>query len=75
MTMPQMNGVSLARQLMEIRAGLPILLCTGFSDQANEKKARAAGIRAIAFKPLVLAGLAKTARKMLVEVGGQKKNA
>ena len=67
MTMPQMNGISLSKKLLEIRADLPILLCTGFSDQANEEKARAAGIREFAFKPLALSDFAKTLRKMMDE--------
>ena len=67
MTMPQMNGINLSKKLLEIRADLPILLCTGFSDQANEEKARAAGIREFAFKPLALIDLAKTLRKMMDE--------
>jgi PAS domain S-box-containing protein len=72
MTMPQMNGVNLARTLLGIKPGLPILLCTGFSDQANEQKARAAGIREFAFKPLALGDLARTLRRMLDPgAGGQ----
>jgi CheY-like chemotaxis protein len=50
MTMPQMNGINLSKELLEIRGNLPILLCTGFSDQANEKKARAAGVRGRGFQ-------------------------
>ncbi|MBI5590277.1 MAG: response regulator, partial [Deltaproteobacteria bacterium] len=65
MTMPQMNGINLSKKLLEIRVDLPILLCTGFSDAANEVKARAAGIREFAFKPLALSELAKTLRKMM----------
>jgi len=67
MTMPQMNGMNLSKKLLEIRADLPILLCTGFSDAANEEKARAVGIREFAFKPLALNDFAKTLRKMLDE--------
>jgi response regulator RpfG family c-di-GMP phosphodiesterase len=51
--------------LLEIRADLPILLCTGFSDAANQERARAVGIREFAFKPLALSDLAKTLRKMM----------
>ncbi|MDO8944412.1 MAG: response regulator, partial [Desulfobacterales bacterium] len=65
MTMPQMNGIILSKKLMEIRADLPILLCTGFSDAANEVKARTVGIREFAFKPLALSDFAKTLRKMM----------
>ena len=46
MTMPQMSGLKLVRKLTEIRPDLPIILCTGFSDQANEDRARAMGVRA-----------------------------
>jgi CheY-like chemotaxis protein len=72
MTMPQMNGMNLSKKLLEIRADLPILLCTGFSDQANEEKARAAGIREFAFKPLALSDLAKALRKMMDEANALK---
>jgi PAS domain S-box-containing protein len=72
MTMPQMNGISLSKKLLEMRGDLPILLCTGFSDQANEEKARANGIREFAFKPLALSDLAKTLRKMLDEANAPK---
>jgi PAS domain S-box-containing protein len=67
MTMPQMSGISLAKKLLEIRPELPILLCTGFSDRDNEAKARAAGIREFAFKPLALSIMAKTLRIMFDE--------
>lgn len=72
MTMPQMNGVSMAKRLLEIRSDIPILLCTGFSDQANEEKARAAGIREFAFKPLALSSLANALRKMIDEAKLEK---
>jgi PAS domain S-box-containing protein len=65
MNMPQMNGMSLAKKLLEIRADLPILLCTGFSDQTSEDQARAAGIKEFAFKPLAMSDFATTLRKLL----------
>jgi PAS domain S-box-containing protein len=65
MTMPQMSGLSLARKLLEIRPELPVMLCTGFSDRTNEHKARAAGVREFAYKPLLLAELAAALRQML----------
>ncbi|MDA8141904.1 MAG: PAS domain S-box protein, partial [Desulfobacteraceae bacterium] len=45
MTMPNMSGAVLSRNLMQIRKDIPIILCTGFSDLINEEKARAMGIR------------------------------
>ena len=37
-TMPNMTGKDLARALMPIRPGIPIILCTGFSEQIDEKR-------------------------------------
>jgi PAS domain S-box-containing protein len=65
MTMPQMTGFSLAKQLIDIRSSLPIILCTGFSDQINEEKARSVGILAFLFKPVLLHDLAHSLRKVL----------
>jgi hypothetical protein len=52
------------KMLLGIGPDIPILLCTSFSDQANEDKAGAAEIREFAFKPLALSSLANALRKM-----------
>jgi CheY-like chemotaxis protein len=38
--MPDMTGIDLSRELLHIRADIPIILCTGFSEQIIEEKAR-----------------------------------
>ena len=38
MTMPNMTGDNLARVLMKIRPNIPIIICTGFSHQIDEKR-------------------------------------
>jgi len=65
MTMPQMTGYNLAKTLIEIRPNLPVVLCTGFSDQINEDKARSVGILAFLLKPVLFHDLAATLRKVL----------
>ncbi len=45
MTMPQMTGEELARELLAIRANLPIILCTGYSEKITPEKALQIGIR------------------------------
>jgi PAS domain S-box-containing protein len=50
--MPHMNGLDLAKKLLEIREDIPIILCTGFADIAIEAKAKSIGIRAMVTKPL-----------------------
>src|SRR5208283_5530851 len=51
-TMPEITGVDLAKEILGLRAGMPIVLCTGFSQLVDADKAKAAGIRAFAMKPL-----------------------
>jgi PAS domain S-box-containing protein len=72
MTMPQMNGYNLAKKIMELRPDLPVILCTGFSDQINEEKARSAGILAFLLKPVLFHDLANTLRKALDESNNKR---
>jgi len=64
-TMPDMTGVELTREILAIRPDMPIIKCTGYSQLVNADKARAAGIRAFAMKPLTKREIAKTIRKVL----------
>jgi PAS domain S-box-containing protein len=57
-TMPGLTGLDFARQLLQIRPGLPILLMTGFSLMVTEEKVRAAGIRQLLYKPANVRALA-----------------
>ena len=66
-TMPEMTGFELAKEVLAIRADLPIIMCTGFSYVVNEDKAKAAGIKAFAMKPLTKREVAQTIRKVLDE--------
>jgi CheY-like chemotaxis protein len=68
-TMPGMTGGDLARRLLQIRPELPIILCTGFSNQISEEKARIYGIKGYAMKPLTKKDLAALIRKVLDGAG------
>ena len=65
MTMPQMTGEKLAKAIMEIRSDVPIILCTGFSEQIDANKAEEMGISAFVMKPIVMREFANTIRKVL----------
>ena len=67
MTMPKMTGERLAWELISIRPKIPIILCTGFSEQINEQKAKDIGIKAFLMKPLTLNRLARTVRAVMDE--------
>lgn len=65
MTMPNMTGKELAKELMTIRSDIPIILCTGFSEQIDENKAKEMGINAFVMKPIVMKEIANTIREVL----------
>jgi nitrogen-specific signal transduction histidine kinase len=64
-TMAGMTGVDLARRILQIRPDMPIILCTGYSSQISEDKAKAAGIKGFAYKPLAKKDIGDLIRKVL----------
>jgi PAS domain S-box-containing protein len=64
-TMPHMTGADLAKEMMRVRPDIPIILCTGFSENITEEKAVEMGVRAFAMKPLNMREIAETIRKVL----------
>lgn len=67
MTMPHLTGIELAQKLMAARNDIPIILCTGFSEQVNEEQAKAMGIREYIMKPIPMVKLARVVKKVLDE--------
>ena len=65
MTMPNMTGDVLAKELIGIKPGIPVVLCTGYSAQINQKQASAMGVRAFVSKPVLRVDIADTIRKVL----------
>ena len=67
MTMPQMTGDKLAREVITIRKDIPVILCTGFSHQIAEDKSCDTGIRGLLMKPWIRSEMARMVRKVLDE--------
>ena len=65
LTMPELTGIDLARDIIRIAPDIPIILCTGFSEEVLPERARAAGIREILLKPVVRADLSRVIEKVL----------
>ncbi len=65
MSMPNITGDKLAKELQQIKPDIPIILCTGYSERINEEKAKSIGVRALVMKPIVKSVLAKTIRNVL----------
>jgi CheY-like chemotaxis protein len=65
MIMPEMTGDILAKQMLQIRPDLPIILCTGYSENISEPQAKAMGVKAFVLKPLVMEELSNLLRQVL----------
>jgi CheY-like chemotaxis protein len=65
MTMPQMTGDALAREILTIRYDIPIILCTGFSEKIDKKMAEEIGIKSFLMKPIVKGEIANIVRQIL----------
>jgi len=65
MTMPILTGLDLIENVFAIRPGMPVILCTGFSELINKEKAAALGIRSFLMKPVALDKLVKAIRVAL----------
>ncbi len=65
LTMPGLTGLELAKELLAIRPGIPIILCTGLNELANHKMAEETEIRALLMKPYIIPDLAKMIRSVL----------
>ena len=64
-TMPGITGEELVKEILAIKADMPIIMCTGFSHLVDADAAKAAGVRAFAMKPLTKGEIARTIRKVL----------
>ena len=65
MTMPQMTGDQLAREVTAIREDIPVILCTGFSYKIAEDKTWNTSIKGLLMKPIVRSEMAQMVRKVL----------
>ena len=64
-TMAPLTGDQLGREMLRIRPGLPILLCTGFSEIVQEDEAIARGMAGLILKPFSAGEIAAKIREVL----------
>ncbi|NOX35143.1 MAG: response regulator [Deltaproteobacteria bacterium] len=65
MAMPEMTGEKLAKEVLRIRPGFPVIMCTGHSDTFDETKAKESGIMEYITKPYNLNILSVIALKYI----------
>ncbi len=65
LTMPNLTGIDLAREIHRIRAKLPIVLITGFGQGLKMEELQEVGIRELVQKPVLTNELAEIIRRNL----------
>jgi PAS domain S-box-containing protein len=64
MTMPQMTGAELAREILTLRPGKPVIITTGFSESIDKEKAGRIGIKEFLLKPVKKEQLSHAVRRV-----------
>lgn len=67
MTMPNMTGDKLTKEILSIKSDIPIIICTGFSERINKQQAEAFGVKGFLMKPVVKSDMAQMVRNVLDE--------
>jgi PAS domain S-box-containing protein len=65
MAMPRMTGSELSAKILDIRNDIPIILCTGYCENFDEKMALSLGIKKYVQKPITGNNLAIFIRELL----------
>jgi CheY-like chemotaxis protein len=65
--MPGMDGLELAEKVKARRSWTPVVIITGYGTEANEQRARAAGVRTFLHKPLSPEMIETSARDAMLE--------
>ncbi len=68
LTMPEMNGLEVTRQLRAIRPDVPVILVSGFSSALTPENLREAGVRELLEKPVSITALAEVVQRALANV-------
>jgi two-component system cell cycle sensor histidine kinase/response regulator CckA len=53
LTMPKLTGLELAKEILQVRPGIPVLMCTGYGEQLTVDRAKALGVREVMLKPIL----------------------
>ncbi|NDY71246.1 hypothetical protein DO021_06770 [Desulfobacter hydrogenophilus] len=65
MAMPKMIGTELSQKILEIRPDIPIIICSGYSENLNKEKAKDLKVSKFLDKPLLLTDLVKNVNELL----------
>lgn len=66
-TMPKLTGIELTHEMLKLNPELPVILCTGFSENVNEDDAVAQGVKGYLTKPIDFDRMSKMISSLLTE--------
>ncbi len=66
-TMPYMTGFDVAKELRQLRADIPVILCSGYQDKSDVEKLSAMNIGSFLTKPVSKKDLADAIRSVLAK--------
>ncbi len=69
MTMPKLTGLSLCERLKQIRADIPVVLCSGFSPGLDEAMLKQAGVSELVMKPMIASDLVEAINRAIHPAG------
>jgi PAS domain S-box-containing protein len=64
-TMPVVTGIEIVKKALQIRHGLPVILCTGFSTEVDQESISTLGISLLLMKPYGAHEISKAIRSVL----------
>ena len=67
-SMPNITGEQLALEIISFKPGIPVIICTGFSNENDVQRAKAMGVKGFLMKPVAMSDLAEMVRNVLDEV-------
>ena len=67
-TMPKLTGVEMAKAILEVRPDIPIILCSGYSDNVDKLGVESIGIMTYMDKPLNMKSLFKEIKKLKLRI-------
>ena len=70
MAMPNFTGEALAEKIFSIRQDIPIIICTGFSENINKEKVKTFCVKGFLMKPVVKSDMAHMVRNVLDDAKG-----
>ena len=65
LTMPEMNGIDLAREIHAVRPEMPVILVSGHAPDFDGEKIKASGLSGLLEKPFSLPDLAKMVHRLV----------